>query len=130
LLMVLPLWNRSLSSLGEDTLDPASYPGVMAHFGADVPEVDSVQPDPMLVGGIMPPVSTLHCFIGQDLPGDAFFDVDVNGNPCIFGDQDADFTVYLVGGSHAEQWASGLDKRSEEHTSELQSRFDFVCRLL
>src|SRR5699024_5691316 len=47
LLMVLPLWNRSLSNLGEDTLDPASYPGVMAHFGADVPEVDSVQPDPM-----------------------------------------------------------------------------------
>src|SRR6266513_5544704 len=28
-------------------------------------------------------------------------------------------------------WSSGLcDARSEEHTSELQSRFDLVCRLL
>src|SRR5699024_12067431 len=26
--------------------------------------------------------------------------------------------------------ASSLDPRSEEHTSELQSRFDLVCRLL
>src|SRR5699024_2030784 len=26
--------------------------------------------------------------------------------------------------------AVGLDSRSEEHTSELQSRFDLVCRLL
>src|SRR5207249_11603490 len=26
--------------------------------------------------------------------------------------------------------AGGLQKRSEEHTSELQSRFDLVCRLL
>src|SRR5207249_8516652 len=25
---------------------------------------------------------------------------------------------------------AGVDKRSEEHTSELQSRFDLVCRLL
>ena len=110
LLMVQPVWNRTVSNLKDDTLDPVSYPGVMAHFGSDVPKVDSVQPDPMLVGGIMPPTSTLHCFIGQDAPGDAFFDVDVNGDPCIFGDPDADFTVYLVGGSHAEQWVSGLDK--------------------
>src|SRR5699024_11699443 len=32
----------------------------------------------------------------------------------------------------ALQWARSVadDKRSEEHTSELQSRFDLVCRLL
>src|SRR5699024_11615208 len=27
-------------------------------------------------------------------------------------------------------WATSLPNRSEEHTSELQSRFDLVCRLL
>src|SRR5437868_15349874 len=27
-------------------------------------------------------------------------------------------------------WTSGTCRRSEEHTSELQSRFDLVCRLL
>src|SRR5207249_10122978 len=31
----------------------------------------------------------------------------------------------------AQSWAaSSADSRSEEHTSELQSRFDLVCRLL
>src|SRR5699024_11281519 len=29
-----------------------------------------------------------------------------------------------------EEHTGGGDKRSEEHTSELQSRFDLVCRLL
>ncbi|MGP5160899.1 acyltransferase family protein [Corynebacterium casei] len=110
LLMVQPMWLRSIQNLEGDTLDAVSYPGAMAHFGADVPEVDMVQPDPMLVGGIMPPISTVHCFIAKDAPGDFFLDTDVNGEPCIFGDVDAEFTVYLVGGSHAEQWSSGLDK--------------------
>src|SRR5699024_12429629 len=37
-----------------------------------------------------------------------------------------------VGGGQVQVPASQLDKglRSEEHTSELQSRFDLVCRLL
>src|SRR5699024_11508040 len=30
----------------------------------------------------------------------------------------------------ADTGAAGVRKRSEEHTSELQSRFDLVCRLL
>src|SRR5699024_6274648 len=30
----------------------------------------------------------------------------------------------------AEHFVSSFDRRSEEHTSELQSRFDLVCRLL
>lgn len=109
LLMVQPLWLRSIQNLEGETLDPASYPGVMAHFGAEVPE-NPVQPDPMLVGGLAPPVSMVHCFIPKDAPADFFIDIDVNGDPCIFGDVNAEFTVYLVGGSHAEQWSSGLDK--------------------
>src|SRR5438067_8762956 len=32
--------------------------------------------------------------------------------------------------SYAEPYPSSVRKRSEEHTSELQSRFDLVCRLL
>src|SRR5699024_11669361 len=31
---------------------------------------------------------------------------------------------------HPAAAAAGLEARSEEHTSELQSRFDLVCRLL
>src|SRR5207249_9003751 len=36
-------------------------------------------------------------------------------------------SVYAAGGEHA---VASHDGRSEEHTSELQSRFDLVCRLL
>ncbi|MFH0410831.1 acyltransferase family protein [Corynebacterium sp. L4756] len=114
LLMVQPMWLRTIQGAEGETLDPATYPGVMAHFGADVPEVQSLEPDPILVGGIMPPVSTVHCFIAKDAPADFFLDTDVNGQPCIFGDADADYTVYLVGGSHAEQWSSGLDKLGKQ----------------
>src|SRR5207249_5322379 len=34
-------------------------------------------------------------------------------------------SLHLIGRFHR-----GVDSRSEEHTSELQSRFDLVCRLL
>src|SRR5207249_5434897 len=33
-------------------------------------------------------------------------------------------------GRRREDWIRGALRRSEEHTSELQSRFDLVCRLL
>src|SRR2546430_13737212 len=32
--------------------------------------------------------------------------------------------------SRACRWSSGVDQRSEEHTSELQSQSNLVCRLL
>src|SRR5699024_4899930 len=40
---------------------------------------------------------------------------------------DAGHSVYIESGAGLE---SGFTDRSEEHTSELQSRFDLVCRLL
>src|SRR5699024_12379771 len=46
---------------------------------------------------------------------------------------DIDFTVFgdAVGVLQIQRSGpDGLDLRSEEHTSELQSRFDLVCRLL
>src|SRR5699024_12457183 len=36
----------------------------------------------------------------------------------------------VVGGPHRQRADAGRRPRSEEHTSELQSRFDLVCRLL
>src|SRR2546422_6356873 len=38
----------------------------------------------------------------------------------------------VVNGSHVEHWLNGVKvvERSEEHTSELQSRLHLVCRLL
>src|SRR5699024_11858826 len=38
--------------------------------------------------------------------------------------------TYTLPDDPEEGWTVRLFKRSEEHTSELQSRFDLVCRLL
>src|SRR5207249_6030826 len=38
--------------------------------------------------------------------------------------------LLLIGGNDCRAAAEPAQRRSEEHTSELQSRFDLVCRLL
>src|SRR5699024_12222741 len=40
------------------------------------------------------------------------------------------FNVVLGSRASASRWDGSSSMRSEEHTSELQSRFDLVCRLL
>lgn len=110
LLAVQPLWMKDVREGEQTTLDPTQYPGVMALQGAAVPAGVKLQPDPILVGGIMPPIATSHCFVAKQADPDHYNETRITGEPCIFGDTDADYTVYLVGGSHAEQWASGLDK--------------------
>src|SRR5699024_11699016 len=60
--------------------------------------------------------------------------VDVGqGDAFVIQDHQNKKTVLLdTGGTyqHNENRINLSDKRSEEHTSELQSRFDLVCRLL
>src|SRR2546421_7063482 len=70
-----------------------------------------------------PPRSTLFPYttLFRSLPGGAARRVGPRrGEPA--GDRD--------GGRHEGGRRSGQDGRSEEHTSELQSRSDLVCRLL
>ncbi|AKE39439.1 Putative acyltransferase [Corynebacterium camporealensis] len=114
-LAIQPLRANQVTSAEGQNLDPQQYPGVMAFVDdLEAPEGMEVKPDPILVGGIMPPVATQHCFVAEGLPADFIPELDKDGNPCIFGDPDAEKTVYLVGGSHAEQWASPLDKLGKE----------------
>src|SRR5437868_9005018 len=46
------------------------------------------------------------------------------------GSRDADFRVAIQGRGGGHRRRRNKNQRSEEHTSELQSRFDLVCRLL
>src|SRR5699024_11519694 len=45
-------------------------------------------------------------------------------------DDDPGLLEYLLTVPHVHLLVDGYNVRSEEHTSELQSRFDLVCRLL
>src|SRR5699024_12189572 len=42
----------------------------------------------------------------------------------------SDINVPVLRNCRCAKWSSKRGRRSEEHTSELQSRFDLVCRLL
>lgn len=114
LLAMPPLWMKNVHAGENTTLNPQLYPGAMALNGVAVPEGVEIQPDPILVGGIMPPISTTHCFVAKEADADHYNFERVTGGPCEFGDQNSDVKVYLVGGSHAEQWSSALDKLGKE----------------
>src|SRR5699024_11624099 len=52
--------------------------------------------------------------------------IEANGIHALYASNDK-----VIPGMTTNQWVVGwASKRSEEHTSELQSRFDLVCRLL
>lgn len=114
LLVIHPVWLNTVSKADSETLDPEQYPGAMALQGADVPDGVELKPDPILVRGMQPIVAQMHCFIPDTLPGDTLFKQDKNGDPCVFGDTESDVEVYLVGGSHAEQYAPILDALGRE----------------
>lgn len=115
LLTIQPTWINSLNNADAEVLDPREYPGAAAFaLDAPVPQGVEYRPDPILVGGIVPPTSLTHCFIAEQEAPDYFPAERVDGGPCLFGDQDAEKEVFVVGGSHAEQWMSGLDKLGHE----------------
>ena len=113
LLTVQGVWQVRLHNAGGVLLDAALYPGARALDGADVPE-RRPQPDAELVTWILSPIWTEECIsrFGDD---PTVLPVDEQGADCIFGDPTATRDVYLVGGSHAEQWVIPLNALGREH---------------
>ncbi|SER40257.1 acyltransferase family protein [Corynebacterium cystitidis] len=105
---VQPVWD-SVTEDASKRLDPARYPGVMAQFGADIPDVKP-KPDPTLIAGMYPPIGGDGCMIGMHDSADEF-----RGDECIYGNPDAEATVVLVGGSHAEPYGIPLDSLGWQH---------------
>ncbi|WP_339018670.1 acyltransferase family protein [Corynebacterium simulans] len=115
LLAIQPLWMNTIYSENAENLDPKLYPGATAlALNKPVPKDVEYKPDPILVGGLMPPTAVAYCFIGQDMPADYLPDARRDGTPCEWGDRESKTEVYVVGGSHAEQWMSGLDRLGRE----------------
>lgn len=116
LVAIQPLWARTLDEANAEVLDPALYPGATTFpYGITPPDNVEFKPDPILARGITPPVADNWCFIPEGQPTDFFFETRRDGEtPCVFGDMDSDVEVFLVGGSHAEQYSSALDYLGRE----------------
>lgn len=113
LLVLQGVWEVRLHLAGGLLLDATQYPGAAALNGAPVPD-KKVRPDPELAGALISRIWTEKCIsrFGDDphvLP------VDDRGADCVFGDPAATRDVYLVGGSHSEQWVIPLDVLGREH---------------
>lgn len=107
---VIPAQNAQISAAAEP-LDPQLYPGYAAFHGAEVPAVEH-QPDPELISAVYPPVGADACMAFSADPADKFVTHahdDPDNDPCVYGDPNSETEIYLIGGSHAEQWSAPLD---------------------
>lgn len=84
------------------------YPGVGEFLvGAEAPEDVPLMPPVMDLAAMMPPTTEDGCYA-------VFGDVDLkiyreDGSLCWYGDTESDKTMYVAGGSHAEQYITALD---------------------
>lgn len=106
------------------------YPGARALLGGDVPTGVAPIPAPDLVGEIKAITSKDRCFVHNRHPVDHFIDYKKDGEPCVYGDKDADFLVVLAGGSHAEQWADVLDVLGRKHGFRMELVGRMSCPLV
>jgi len=87
-------------------LDPQIYPGAAALFaGADAPHVRE-EPSRFVAHADLPATTTDGC---MSQPG------QTDPLTCTYGDPDANRSVALIGGSHAEHWLPALDTLGREH---------------
>lgn len=114
LLAIQPGYAAVVANADDKLLDPQRYPGVMAHFGAEVPDV-RVQPNPSVVASIYPAPGDDACMVFLPQPADHFATETRDGDPCIYGDQNAEEVVVIAGGSHAEPWTETLDLLGKQH---------------
>jgi len=114
LLAVPAIWQARIDDLGDELLDARLYPGARALLGERVPVVADYQPDASVLPELYPPAWANGCMsvFGDD---PSVLPVDEVGEGCIFGDPAAETEVYLIGGSHAEQWMTPLDILGQEH---------------
>ncbi|MDO5512150.1 acyltransferase family protein [Corynebacterium sp.] len=115
LLTVPSSWQARIDTFGEERLDARLYPGARALLGERVPVVPEYQPDAFMLQELYPPAWANGCMsvFGDD---PSVLPVDNGGEDhCVFGDPAGSTEVYLIGGSHAEQWVTPLDMLGREH---------------
>ena len=122
LLCLQPAWNWRVDQLRHTGYDIGEYPGALAFLeNAPVPANVSPEPDPTVIKELFPPVGADACMLFADIDAGDMVKIDAvrsgnkrQGEPCVYGDVDAKKTVYLMGGSHSEQWSGALDELGRE----------------
>ena len=118
LLSVPGAWQSSVSQVEDGTLDPADHPGARVLTGAKAPEGVKPGPDPYALADTVSPAWAAGCMSTfEDDPDELVIDryTGEEAGHCIFGDKDAEVEVYLIGGSHAEQWMAPMDELGKKH---------------
>lgn len=112
LMALVPLTHQAERAIAEGQLNPVTYPGALALTGADVPAGVSPRPNPFGVREAYPLAWRTGCITYQHQPSTVrptHTSPEFGSVPCVFGDTESDTTVYLVGGSHSEQYSTVLD---------------------
>ncbi len=102
----------------QTSLDSAAYPGAAALLsGADV-EFAREQPSRFVAHADLP-ATTLDGCMSQDGQTEAL--------NCTYGDTEADRSIALIGGSHAEHWLPALDELGHKHRFRVETYVKVGC---
>lgn len=113
LLVVPQVWRDAVAKQAEMRLDPVLYPGAAALTMARIPYAEPM-PDPYLLVDMESPAWEDGCMaFFNDSPEEIV--IDRQPEKCIYGDKKAEKLMYVIGGSHAEQWMAPLDELGKEH---------------
>lgn len=101
-------WRDAVAKQSEMRLDPVLYPGAAALNMARIPYAEP-KPDPYLLVDMESPAWEDGCMaFFNDSPEEIV--IDRHPDKCVYGDKNAEKLMYVIGGSHAEQWMAPLDK--------------------
>ncbi|AOM83772.1 Putative peptidoglycan O-acetyltransferase YrhL [Salisediminibacterium beveridgei] len=101
--------------------DP-EYPGAMGLFDeVEVPDREDVIPSPVNARDSLPPVYEDDCHQNQTSP-------DVIACSYGYTEDDPEYTIALVGGSHSAHWLPALQEISEEYRIHIESYTKSNCR--
>lgn len=117
LFLVVPMAHVQVQEERDEVLSPAIYPGAAALAGADVPDAEA-RPSPLVVSDLYPVVGRDGCMSFRFQDPDRIIThqhADPSNPECIYGDPDGEITIYLIGGSHAEQWSTPLHTIARDH---------------
>lgn len=111
MLVLSPALTTIREQLQNEELDPATYPGAAALAGVAPPPADP-KPSPLVISEMYPVVGRDGCMNFHFHEPDLIV-TNQHNDPelpeCVYGDPDGDTVIYLLGGSHSEQWSTPLD---------------------